>query len=146
MHEPANGIAPLVLQRAIAHHRSVYPDDGDVLDRLVQFLEINRPLFAEIKIAICDFYNIPVQELISRHRELETAHARQVFCYLARKYTRSSLRIIGAQVGLTDHATVLHAVRKIEKNIISKPLLEDDIDLLRLRVSELVLQRAARRV
>jgi chromosomal replication initiation ATPase DnaA len=139
-------IAPLALQRAIDHHRHVYPDDSDVLDRIIQYLELNRPLFAEIKAAICDFYSIPVQELIGRYREKETAFARQIFCYLARKYTRASLRIIGGQVGLIDHSAVLHAVRKIEKGVLTKPLVADDVDLLRMRISEKVMQRMARRV
>jgi chromosomal replication initiation ATPase DnaA len=139
-------IAPLVLQRAIEHHRGVYPDDGEVLDRLRQYLELNRPLFAEIKTAICDFYSIPMQDLIGRSREAETALARQIFCYLAKTYTGASLRTIGHQVGLADHSTVLHAVRKIEKGVITKLRLSDEVDLLRMRISEKILLRAARRV
>jgi chromosomal replication initiator protein len=139
-------IAPLVLQRAIDHHRDRYPDDGDVLDRLLQYLELNRPLFTEIKTCISEFYAIPVQDLIGRYRELETVLARQVFCYLAKKYTGASLRTIGHQVGLSDHSTVLHAVRKIEKRVITVPRLADEIELLRLRISEKVMLRLARRV
>jgi chromosomal replication initiator protein len=66
-----------------------------------------------------------------------------VFCYLARRYTRLSTRVIGQHVGNRDHSTVLHAVRKIEKLLAGKSLLADDIDLLRLRISEKVLLRCA---
>jgi chromosomal replication initiator protein len=36
--------------------------------------------------------------------------------YLSRKYTDSSLQIIGKEFN-RDHATVLHSVKKIEKQI-----------------------------
>lgn len=134
-------IAPEQLRRAIAQQRCVLPDDADTLDRLYQQLELNRPMLAEIKASVCDFYAIAADELCGRYRAYETALARQIFCYLAHKYTSFSLGQIGRAVGLTNHTTVHHAIRKIAKRMITDHLLHDDLDLLRIRISEKVLLR-----
>lgn len=139
-------IAPATLTRALEHQRAVVPSDSDALDRLFAYLELNRPLLAEIKDAVTSFYGIGVDEITGRYRQYETVLARQIFCYLAYKYTRFSMAHVGRWVGLTNHTTVLHAIRKIEKMVITCPLLADDIDLIRLRISEKVLIRASRRV
>lgn len=140
-----SGIAPATLTRAIDHQREIVPTDNDALDRLVAYLQLNRPMLAEIRDAIIEFYGIEAQELSGRYREYETALARQIFCYLAYKYTRFSMLHVGRWVGLVNHTTVRHAIRKIEKLSITKPLIADDLDLLRLLISEKVLLRSSRR-
>jgi chromosomal replication initiation ATPase DnaA len=134
-------IAPATLARAFADQRSTVPDDADALDRLFQQIEETRPSMSEIKTCICDYYAIDPLELRGRYRAYETAQARQVFCFLAYKYTGFSLRQIGHYVGLQNHTTVHHAVRKIEKLSITKQRIADDLDLLRLRISEKILIR-----
>lgn len=135
-------IAPLVLERAVDHHRTELPDDSEVLERLWRYLETTRPMFAEISASVSEFYDIRAGELIGHEREYETTLARQILCYLAYRYTRLSLQQIAYRIN-RDHSTVHHAVRKIEKQIITKALLADDIDLLRLRISEKMLARRA---
>jgi chromosomal replication initiator protein len=139
-------IAPQALVEAINHQREVVPTDNGALDRLIAYLETNRPTIKEIKDAVSIFYGIDRTEISSRYRSYETALARQIFCYLAYRYTRFSMAQIGRFVGLSNHTTVLHAIRKIERLRISKPLLADDLDLLRLAISERVLLRLARPV
>ena len=130
------------VELAIAHQRATHPDDDTVLERLLAYLKANQPKLEEIRGAICEFYGIEPVELIGHSREAEVVLARQMFCFFARKYTRFPLLQIGQKVGLRDHTTVLHALRKIEKAAaLRSPLLADDLDLLRMRISEKVLLR-----
>jgi chromosomal replication initiator protein len=116
-------------------------DDDDLIERVHAYLLSRRAHTADIKAAIAQFYCLASAELTSRQRMREISHARQVFCYLAYRYTRLSLAAVGNKVGLTDHTTVWFAVRKIEKYIVSRPLFADDIDLLRLKILELTVAR-----
>ncbi len=62
---------------------------------------------------VCKFYSIDEVLLRGSLRNRGTAEARQVAMYLIRKLTSLSLPDIGKEFA-KDHATVLHAVRKIE--------------------------------
>ncbi|AHX09797.1 bacterial dnaA helix-turn-helix family protein [Ehrlichia chaffeensis str. Wakulla] len=64
-------------------------------------------------------------------RRLRTlARPRQVAMYLSKKLTQKSLPEIGKSFGGRDHATVIHAVKQIEKLIDTDSKLRDDINLL----------------
>lgn len=67
-----------------------------------------------IKKAVEDFYHLDPGTLDRKCRERKIVLPRQVAHYLAVKLTRNSLETVGQQVGLVDHATVLHSKRKIE--------------------------------
>lgn len=60
-------------------------------------------------------YEITVADLLKRGRGNSVATARQVAIYLARQLTSRSLSQIAKQFGRRDHTTILHAVRKIER-------------------------------
>jgi len=124
---------------AVNDHARV--DHDDLLDRVHAYLEQRYAHTDDIKAAICQFYCIERGSLSSRLRLAEISYARQVFCFLAYRYTRLSLQAVGLKVGLANHTTVLHAVRKIEKRIAKHPLLADDIDVLRLKIIELTMLR-----
>lgn len=134
-------IAPLSLGRAVAQYCEQAPEDSDAIDRLLDYLDTTRPTTNEILDAVGDLYGIGLNELIGENRKFEVALARQIFCYLAYHYTNLSMIQIGHRVGLIHHTTVHHAVRKIEKWAITKPLMADDLDLLRLKICEKILRR-----
>jgi chromosomal replication initiation ATPase DnaA len=140
--ENSAAVAPQVLERAINTHLAEIPDDGPVLERLYAYLERFRPFVTDIREAVAEFYAVHPFDLIGRSREYEVAHARQVFCFLCYRHTRLSMNQIAGHAGLNNHTTVSHAVRKIEKLSISRPRMADDLDLLRLRISEKMLLRA----
>ena len=71
---------------------------------------------ARIRDMICSHFSLEPQQIRSRSRKREIALPRQIAMYLSRKYTDSSLQIIGREFN-RDHATVLHSVKKIEKQI-----------------------------
>ncbi|MBQ7279928.1 MAG: chromosomal replication initiator protein DnaA [Bacteroidales bacterium] len=66
-----------------------------------------------IQKVVCDYFNLSVDSIQSRTRKREIVQARQLTMYFAKKLTKSSLAVIGAQCGNKDHATVLHACRTV---------------------------------
>ena len=48
--------------------------------------------------------------------------------YLTRKYTKKTLPEIAMAFGGKDHSTVIHAIRKIEKEINVSPTLKKYVD------------------
>lgn len=85
------------------------------------------------------FYGISMMDIKSARRTADVVKPRQVAMYLARALTLRSLPEIGRQVGRKDHTTVLYAARKIGARIKLDDRLNDEIEVLKLRVAEAVL-------
>lgn len=58
-----------------------------------------------------------LDELRSKNRNKDLVFARQVAMYLMKRCTNKSLREIGAYLGGRNHATVKHALSKIETQV-----------------------------
>lgn len=69
----------------------------------------------DIKTITAEYFNISLTDLVSNKKRRFYSHPRQIAMYLARKYTRSSFKEIGASFGNKDHSTVIYAVQRIEK-------------------------------
>jgi chromosomal replication initiation ATPase DnaA len=135
-------IAPQRLERAMDNQRVEYPDDDAAINRLFEHLKLSRPTLREVAESVCQLYCIGWNELIDdKSRKSVVALARQIFFYVAHKYTRTSLKGIGRYLGGRDHSTVIHGVRKITHLVATRAIFHDDIDLLRLLIAEKVLQR-----
>lgn len=106
----------------------------------VHVIDQKRPqvidLDAVIKV-ICKHYPYNYNELISKNRSKDLAFVRHLTIYLMKKITDKSLRDIGRFLGGRDHATVVHAVQKIEKSLKDDPHLMEVVLSLK---SELGLQ------
>lgn len=60
--------------------------------------------------AVCEYFNISRDEIVSSSRRRQIVQARQIAMYLCRSLIpNSSLATIGMEIGGKDHATVLHA-------------------------------------
>ena len=68
-----------------------------------------------IQKTVADFYKIKIADMYSKRRPNNIALPRQIAMYLAKELTQKSLPEIGESFGGRDHTTVLHAVRKINK-------------------------------
>lgn len=90
-------------------------------ESLAGLIDVRRgaPTVDEIISIVTDHYQVKLSELQSKRRTKTIAFPRQVAMYLARKVTRHSLEEIGGFFGGRDHTTVLYAVDKIEKLIVS---------------------------
>ncbi len=62
---------------------------------------------------VSDYFNLPIELIISNTRKREIVQARQIAMYFSKKMTKSSLATIGFHCGNKDHATVLHACRTV---------------------------------
>jgi len=61
---------------------------------------------------VCQHYDINAHDLFKVNRKKEINEARQVFHYMARKYTKSPLSKIG-EWSNRNHATVMHSVKSV---------------------------------
>jgi chromosomal replication initiator protein len=77
--------------------------------------------------AVCEYYHVPVNNLLQKNRRKEVALARQVAMYIAKSKTNHSLQSIGLNFGGRDHSTVVHAVSQIEKQTKEDGALARDI-------------------
>lgn len=62
---------------------------------------------------VCDYFNIPTENLALKTRKQQIVQTRQIAMYLSKKYSNASLASIGKQCGNKDHATVHHACKTI---------------------------------
>ena len=67
-----------------------------------------------VQAAVCDYFNISTEELVSKSRKRQIVQARQISMYLCRNLiSNCSLSTIGAETGGKDHATVLHSCNMV---------------------------------
>ena len=71
----------------------------------------------KIQKKVAEYYNITVNDLKSKKRTSNINYPRQIAMYMCRMLTEESLIKIGLEFGGRDHATVIHAVEKISKDI-----------------------------
>lgn len=91
--------------------------DLDVAKRVMKNLvKMNtRELTIEsIQKMVCEHYNIPYDKLLVKTRKREIVQARQITMFLAKKFTKSSLKNIGEHFGGFDHTTVIHSCQTVE--------------------------------
>ena len=63
---------------------------------------------------VCDYFSLPYDKLLIKTRKREVVQARQITMYLAKKFTKSSLKNIGEHFGGFDHTTVIHSCQTVE--------------------------------
>ena len=73
-----------------------------------------------IQETVCKYFDITTKDLVSTQRSNDIAFPRQVGMYLCRILTNESFPKIGESFGKRDHTTVMHAFKKIEKEIKEK--------------------------
>jgi chromosomal replication initiator protein len=84
---------------------------------------------------VADHFRIKVSELKSDKRLKAIVLPRQVAIFLCRELTKASYPEIGDRFGGKDHSTIIHSVKKIDKQIISDLELKSTIDLIRRQLT-----------
>lgn len=79
---------------------------------------------------VAEHYELTSQELLSKNRTARIAYPRHIAIYLCKKYLDMSLTEIGKSFGGRDHTTVINSITRIEKDIKTDPLLEDNINMI----------------
>ena len=81
-----------------------------------------------IQKSVANFYKISFEDMKSKKRTPNLAIPRQVAMYLCRKLTDESFERIGIEFSGKNHATVIHACNKIEREMQINKELKDAIN------------------
>ncbi len=67
-----------------------------------------------IQKSVCEYFDIPVDQLKEKTRKRAIVQARQLSMFLAKHFTKNSLKMIGKHFGGRDHSTVIHSCYAIQ--------------------------------
>ncbi|BCJ38874.1 chromosomal replication initiator protein DnaA [Actinocatenispora thailandica] len=95
--------------------------------------EINSEQIMELT---CDYFGVSIDDLRGHSRSRVLVNARQVAMYLCRELTDLSLPRIGQAFGGRDHTTVMHADRKIRRQMAERRTLYNQIAELTNRIKQ----------
>ena len=98
---------------------------------LVRTREPKRVKIEDIQKLVATRYNVSRADILSERRTAAVVKPRQIAMYLSKQLTLRSLPEIGRRFGGRDHTTVLHAVRKIEKQVGEDRSLSEEVELLK---------------
>ena len=79
---------------------------------------------------VCEYFDVSYDKLLQKTRKREIVQARQITMYLAKAFTKTSLKTIGEHFGGRDHTTVIHSCQTV------KDLMDTD-SIVRENVMEL---------
>lgn len=83
---------------------------------------------------VAKFYNLSVKEMCGKSRVSHIKTARQVTMYLMSKELAMSTTKIASEVGVKDHTTVMHGIRKIEGDLKLDFTLREQVATLREQI------------
>ncbi|MEM7698466.1 MAG: chromosomal replication initiator protein DnaA, partial [Verrucomicrobiota bacterium] len=119
---------------AMMNDAPVLPEN--VLTNIADMVDVEQTRqisFDEIKLVVCEHYDIEMKELESKKRTQRIAEGRQVAMYLMRDLTESSLVEVASSFG-KDHGTVIYAVKKIKARMASSSAFKSQVELLKRRL------------
>jgi chromosomal replication initiator protein len=117
-------------------HAPVTLDIAETIIRdLVQGVEPRRIKIEDILRIVSRHFAVSKQDILSQRRHRSVVRPRQIGMYLAKHLTSRSLPEIGRRFGDRDHTTVLHAIRKIDKEVGENPRLKDEIEELKRQLN-----------
>lgn len=102
----------------------------DVLKDII--VDKNKEVTVEmIQKCVAEHFNLKVSELKSDKRLKTIVLPRQIAMYICRDLTKASYPEIGEKFGGKDHSTIIHSVKKMEKQISQNLDLKSTIDTLK---------------
>jgi chromosomal replication initiator protein len=116
---PSPELAREVLER-------LHPSAGDPRDHTVD----------QIQAAAAAAFGVTREEMLARDRTPRVSFARQVAMYLSREMTNETLPAIGRRFGGRNHTTVLHAHKRIARDMASDRETLDAVESLRRRLDD----------
>jgi chromosomal replication initiator protein len=115
-------------------HITVEAVEGIIRD-LVLGIEPRRIKVEDILRIVSRHFAVSKADILSDRRHRSVVRPRQIGMYLAKQLTSRSLPEIGRRFGNRDHTTVLHAIRKIDKEIGDNPHLKEEIEELKRQLN-----------
>ena len=106
--ELEGALISLIANATLAHKEVTVALAEKITEKIVgeQHTEIT---IDKVQTAVCDYFNISREMLLSKTRKRHIVQARQIAMYMSRNMINCSLSTIGSEIGGKDHATVLHA-------------------------------------
>ena len=83
---------------------------------------------------VAAYYDIAIDEVLSKSREKRLAFPRQIIMYIMREEMKSSYPQIGQELGGRDHTTAMHAYDKISNILTEDEKLQHDLELIKQRL------------
>ena len=76
---------------------------------------------------VCEYFDVPYEKLLQKTRKREIVQARQITMYLAKSFTKNSLKTIGEHFGGRDHTTVIHSCQTVKDLMDTDSLFKEDV-------------------
>jgi chromosomal replication initiator protein len=110
------------LIRVVAYHSLTgHPVDPQmttkVLEEICPAPDRGAVSIGDIKRTVASYYEVSLEDLLSSSRRARVAWARQVAIHLTRQLTDLPLQSIGQEFGGRNHATVLHACKRVAQRL-----------------------------
>ena len=83
---------------------------------------------------VCNYYDVPYEKLLQKTRKREIVQARQISMFLAKAFTKNSLKTIGEHFGGRDHTTVIHSCQTVKDLMDTDTLFKESVIELQQKV------------
>jgi chromosomal replication initiator protein len=127
------------LIRVVAYHSLTgRPIDLSLADTVLEAMYPRRAsalTIGQIQAMVAAHYDLAVSDLVSANRAARISWPRQVAIYLTRELTTTPLQSIGEAFGGRNHATVLHACKRVADRLAGDQQAGDELERLRASVS-----------
>ena len=128
------------LIRVVAYHSLTQrPIDvalaTEVLDALYPSPRSRTPSIDDIQATVAKHFDLSVTQLNSSSRTSQISWPRQLAIHLARDLTGASLPTIGKAFGGRNHATVMHACKRVSERLKQDPQAVEELDALTRKLS-----------
>ncbi|MPZ82663.1 MAG: chromosomal replication initiator protein DnaA [Actinophytocola sp.] len=107
-----------------------------VLRDLIPDSQVPEISAATIMAVTAEFFSVSLDDLCGPGKTKALAQARQISMYLCRELTDLSLPKIGQTFGGRDHTTVMHAEKKIRKEMAERRRIYDQVQELTSRIKQ----------
>jgi chromosomal replication initiator protein len=83
---------------------------------------------------VCEYFGVPFDKLQQKTRKREIVQARQITMYLAKAFTKNSLKTIGEHFGGRDHTTVIHSCQTVKDLMDTDSVFKENVMELQQKV------------
>ena len=87
-----------------------------------------------IQKTVCEYFDISIEKLKEKTRKRSIVQARQLSMYLAKNYTKNSLKVIGKHFGGRDHSTVIHSCQAVQNLLDTDPEFKENVDDIQKKI------------
>lgn len=87
-----------------------------------------------IQKTVCEYFDVPLDKLKEKTRKRAIVQARQLSMYLAKNFTKNSLKIIGKHFGGRDHSTVIHSCQAIQNLLDTDTDFKDNVEDIQKKI------------